>query len=380
MKDLEAIGFHMPTEVLFGEGISRRTGEQALALGRKALLVTGRSSAEKSGASERMLPSLRSAGVEFDIYDGVEPNPTCETLAEGADAARSFGARLIIGVGGGSPLDAAKGIAVLATNEGRPDRYFGEEPSIPPLPILAVPTTAGTGSEVTPYAVIVDGPAKKTIRSSGLFPRVALVDPELTYSMPPSITADTGMDALSHAVEGILCSRRNSAASHIAMEAVRLTLKHLRQAYDSPQDTDARAGMCAAALLAGVVIAQTGTELIHTMGYTLTLDFGVPHGRANAMLIPAVLRLYSPSNVLGWMCKALGGERVSDKRTGEFIAREIEELNRDVGIEASLGREVRDEDIASFAKAVLANERKMANCHRLPTLDEVKSVFARVLR
>jgi alcohol dehydrogenase class IV len=327
-----------------------------------------------------MLPSLRTAGVDVEIFDGVEPNPTCETLSEGADVARQFGADVVIGAGGGSPLDAAKGIAVLVTNDGPPESYLGADIPSTPLPILAVPTTAGTGSEVTPYSVIVTGSTKKTIRGPGIFPKVALVDPELTYSMPARVTADTGMDALSHALEGILCTNRNLAATHIGMEAVRLTLKHLRQACDSPRNVEARAGMCAAALLAGVVIAQTGTELIHTMGYTLTVEFGVPHGRANAMLIPPVVRMYAPSDVLGWICKALGGKRVSDKRTGEFIARELEELGRDVGIEMSLGREVSDEQLDAFAETVLSNKRKIANCHRPPTQDEVKSIFAGVLR
>lgn len=300
----DTIEFHMPTEVSFGEGVSRQAGQRAHGLGAHALLVTGGSSAKTSGALDRILPSLDEAGVTYEIFDRVEPNPTCDTLEEGGKSARACGAELVIGIGGGSPLDAAKGVAVLATNGGPARRYFGEPPPSEPLPLIAVPTTAGTGSEVTPYAVIVDGADKKTIRTPGIFPRFALVDPELTYSMPPHVTADTGMDALSHALEGILCARRNPAASHIGMEAVRLTLRHLRQACDCPEDTEARSGMCAAALLAGIVIAQTGTELIHAMGYRLTIDFGASHGRANAMLIPPVLRLYAPGEVMGWLCKA----------------------------------------------------------------------------
>ena len=135
----------MPTEVLFGEGISRRAGEQALRFGRKALLVTGRTSGEKSGAFDRMLPSLQDAGVDVEVFDSVEPNPTCETLSAGADAAKQAGADVVIGIGGGSPLDAAKGIAVLVTNEGPPESYLGVDIPNTPLPILAVPTTAGTG-------------------------------------------------------------------------------------------------------------------------------------------------------------------------------------------------------------------------------------------
>ena len=373
----------LPTEVVFGEGASRGIGAHARACGTSALLVAGASSGVASGAFDRILPSLESAGVAVRVYDGVTPNPACPVLSEGADIARSFGADVIIGVGGGSPLDVAKGIAILVTNDGPPERYFSEAPARNPLPILAVPTTAGTGSEVTPYAVIIDdsqgGPRKKSIRHPSLFPRVAIVDPELTCSMPASVTADTGMDALSHAFEGMLSTRRNPAATRIAMESIRLVLRHLRQAFDTPNDADARAGMSAAALLAGVVIAQTGTELIHAMGYALTVDFGVPHGRANAMLIPPVVRLYSPSDVLGWVCKALGGTRVSDKRTGEFIAREIDELIRDVEIQPSLGCEVSDEQLTSLAQTVLDNEQKMESCHRRPTLDEVKYIFARVL-
>ena len=137
--------------------------------------------------------------------------------------------------------------------------------------------------------------------------------------------------------------------------------------------------MAMAALMAGVVIAHTGTELIHTMGYRLTLCFGVPHGRANAMLIPHVVRLYSPCDVIGWLCKSLGGKWVPDRRTGSFIAAEMEELNADIGIEESLGRRISDEELDVLAQGVVSEERKMANCCRRPTKEEVRAIFAAVI-
>ncbi len=371
-------------DILFGAGVSSRTGECASELGCRAFLVTGKSSARKCGALDRVLPSLESAGVEYRIFDAVEPEPAISALSDGAAEAGDFNADMVIGIGGGSPLDAAKGIAVLAVNEGPPQRYFSEEPPNVPLPVVAVPTTAGTGSEVTPYAVIVDTsgdlPVKRTLRTPLIFPKVALVDPELTYSMPASVTADTGMDTLAHALEGCLCTKRSLATSCMGMEAIRMVLRHLRQACDSPQNADARSGMCMAALLAGVVITHTGTELAHRMGYVLTLRFGVPHGRAIAIIMPHVVRLYSPCDALGWICKSLGGKGVPDRKTGEFIAREIEELITDVGIESSLGRNVSDKEISSCALEVVSDERKMTNCSRRPSLEELKTIFTRVVR
>ena len=376
--------FDLPTEVFFGEGCSSEAGQCTSRHGRKALLVTGRSSARSSGALARVLPSLEAAGVEVSIFDAVEPNPTTKTVSDGAAHAKNYKADVIVGIGGGSPLDAAKGIAILATNDGPPQKYFGEEPSNEPLPVIAVPTTSGTGSEVTPYAIITDISgdieAKRTMRSLSIFPKAALVDPELTYSMPPTVTADTGMDALSHAVEGCLCTKRSIATNFIAMESIRLILRHLRQAYDMPRDADARSGMCHAALLAGTVISQTGTELIHSMGYRLTLRYGVPHGRANAMVMPAVVRLYSPCEPVGWMCKALGGKWVPDRRTERSIAGEISELARDVGIDMSLRVDVSDDELDALADGVVSEERKMANCFRRPTRDEVRTIFVEALR
>lgn len=372
----------LPTEVLFGEGVSSQAGECAAKMGSRALLVTGKSSAQKCGALDRILPSLKSAGVEIAVFDDVEPNPSISTLSEGAGRARDFNADIIIGIGGGSPLDAAKGIAVVAVNEEPPERYFSEVPENDPLPVIAVPTTSGTGSEITPYAVITDTstdtPAKRTIRSPLIYPRFALVDPELTYSMPASVTADTGMDAFSHALEGCLCSKRNPVTDAIAMKAICLILKHLRQAYDSPENADARSGMSMASFLSGVVIAHTGTELIHSMGYRLTLRFGVPHGRANAMLMPHVIRLYSPCDALGWLCKSLGGKWVPDRKTGNFIADEIEELNTDIGIDGSLKQHISSGELDALAQEIVSEERKMANCCRRPTAKEVRAIFAAV--
>ncbi len=283
---MDGFRMHVPTEVLFGAGVVDRLAEVAGRYGRRPLLVTGRHAARETGLLDRVLRQV----PEAVLFDQVEENPATATCAAGAARARENHCDVVVALGGGSPMDAAKGIAVLANNPGPFGAWFGAPLPGNCLPIVAVPTTAGTGSEVTPYAVLVneDEAAKRTLAGDALFPRAALLDPELTLTLPRATTIATGLDALSQAMEGIVSRKATPYTDFLGLECCRIVREWLPRAAAHGGDIDARAHMLYAALLSGIVIAHTGTTLVHGMGYCLTLEFGIAHGLANGVLLAPV--------------------------------------------------------------------------------------------
>ena len=282
--------FNLPTKIYFGNG-SLKELKEAKSLGRSALLVTGKHFAKSSGLLKKVESILVKEKIKTTEFCGVEENPSVETVEKGGELARRKKCDFIIGLGGGSPMDAAKGIAVLATNSGGLRKYFGSEKlKNSPLPILAIPTTAGTGSEVTRYAVINDwqDKTKKVVSSFSILPRIAIVDPSLTLTLPDNLTASTGMDAFSHALEGYLSSDANSLTDIFSQEAIKIIRESLLLLLKR-KTLPLREKLSLASLYAGIVINHTGTIIVHGMGYPLTLDYGVQHGAANALLLPYVM-------------------------------------------------------------------------------------------
>ena len=284
---MQSYRYLMPTEVVFETGGLDRLGALCAGLGKRPLIVTGRHAARATGLLDRVLKQFPDAAV----YDAVEENPTTLNCDAGGEYCRDAGCDFVIALGGGSAMDAAKAIAALAPRPVTCTELL-DAPSLPEgvLPIVAIPTTAGTGSEVTPYAVLVDPDrhAKRTLRGHALFPRFALLDPSITVSLPRDITAATGFDALSQGMEGFLSLRATPFGDILALETCRLVKRCLSQALDRPGNLDARAAMLQAAMLSGCVIAQSGTTLVHGMGYYLTLHCGLAHGLANALLLGPV--------------------------------------------------------------------------------------------
>lgn len=264
-----------------------------LVAGQRVFIVTGKSSAAASGALADALEALQGAGCACEVYSGVENNPTQANCMEGAARARAFGAQAVLGIGGGSPLDAAKAVAVLATNPQLADVFAPHD--VPALPIYAVPTTAGTGSEVTQYSImtIQGGTTKKSFSGNDLFPRAAFLDAAYTASLPVQIAADTACDAVSHAVESVLTPSSNAASELYALESLRL-LSRYAPAIRKGADGEARLQLLWAAALAGVAIAQTGTGLVHALGYALTCRENLPHGRANGLLLASFVKRCQP--------------------------------------------------------------------------------------
>lgn len=338
---MKRFDYFAPTQIRFGAGRAAEIGAQAAAYGRKALLVTGRGDSILAPLYRRVLENLAAAGVECAHFDGVIPNPTTEVVSAGARLARDFEAQVVIGVGGGSSLDAAKAIAVEATHPGTAWDYlhFTLGPSAKTLPILCMGTTAGTGSQVTPCAVLTN-PAlsdKSAIWHENIYPRVAIVDPELTLTMPREVTAQTGFDAFCHSFEAYLSRGSNPMVECLALEAIRLIARFLPRALDDGGDLEARGQMVWADTLGGLANASGGVTLPHGLGMQVGGHCPwVTHGQALAAIYPAFARFTWRDAVLQFarVGRILDPslESLSDEGAAEGCCAAIDDLLQRIGL------------------------------------------------
>jgi alcohol dehydrogenase len=288
-----ASSFNIPSSVIIGGGASAELLPQLRRLGAKRVLVVTDAFMVKSGVVARLLAPLQESGMEVAVFDGVQPDPTVQNVRDGLALYRSSGAEAVVAIGGGSPLDAGKAISILTTNPEPLADYMGYH-KIPKAgaPLLAIPTTAGTGSEVTKVAVITDTErdVKMMILDQHLLPVVALVDYELTLSMPAPLTAHVGVDTLTHGIEAYLSRKASEMTDPIALSCIRLAATHLVKAWEEPGNLAAREGMMLSATQGGMAFANSSVCLVHGMSRPLGLLFHIPHGLSNAMLLPAVTR------------------------------------------------------------------------------------------
>lgn len=285
--------FRFPVQVVFGEGSLPEVRHFVKSFGRHALLVTGGGPTSQLPAVQVLQDLLTAEGIAVTFFPEVESDPGVETVERGVAVARENGCDFVIGLGGGSPMDAAKVIAARLNNEGDVSSWEGTG-RIPRRgkPLICIPTTAGTGSEVTWVAVITGGKRrqKMSLVSQHLYPLLAIIDPELTYSMPPELTAATGMDALTHAVESCVARRSWETTRALSLQAVRLIFTYLERACQDGSDREARHGMSLASFLAGFAFTTSGLGLSHALAHALGSHFAIHHGKANALLLPHVMR------------------------------------------------------------------------------------------
>ncbi len=286
--------FRTVEKIVTGRGCLAELGNEAARLGRRALLVTGRRAMREAGILDRAIEILREAGCEASVYDDVPPEPTVDTVNAGRSTLGEKGGNLVIGLGGGSVIDVAKAIGGLALSESGCAAHFHGEP-LPGegVPIIAIPTTSGTGAEVTRNSVLSAGaePIKQSIRGDVLYPRVALVDPELTVPLPPAVTARSGMDALTQAIEGFWSIHATPITDGLAFQAIRLIVGSLIRAYEDGEDIDAREAMSYGSLTAGMAFANARLGAVHGLAHPLGVRYGIPHGEVCAILLPHVMRL-----------------------------------------------------------------------------------------
>jgi alcohol dehydrogenase class IV len=276
----------------FGAGSIARLPDAVKSLGAsRAFLVTD-AGLVAGGIAGGIATRLGDAGLEVVVYSELRPNPAIEDIAAGASALRRFGQSVVVGLGGGTSLDGAKGISLAAANDVPVrDLDYRNQRVNPGLPVIAVPTTAGTGSETNSFGVIEDHEAgrKFYIGNPSVQPRVVILDPELTAGLPPAPTAATGVDALTHALESLMARQANPFSHGVALEVIRSVHTWLPVAVESGEDLEARAQMLLAAHLAGLAFANTGLGLAHALAHTLSAMLGTVHGVALAVVLPAVL-------------------------------------------------------------------------------------------
>ncbi|MEA1962432.1 MAG: iron-containing alcohol dehydrogenase family protein [Bacillota bacterium] len=281
-----------PTKVFFGRGVVQEQAMELQTLGSKALIVTGKGgSSRRNGALDDVCAALEKASIEWEIFDEVEANPSVGNVRRGSEIARSIKADFVIGVGGGSPIDAAKGIAIVRLNEISDEDLFnlnyGEV-----LPIVAVPTTAGTGTEVTSASILTSDKfqTKIGIRSTSLIPKIAYLDPAYTSQMPWQITADTAVDAYSHAIESYLSFKNTPLSTLFSEKALHILGRELKViAQKKELKSKNRDALMYGSYLAGMAISLTGVSIPHAIGYSLTYFKGLSHGQANGIVLPAWL-------------------------------------------------------------------------------------------
>ena len=284
--------YYMPTKVIAGVDVVKQNRSNLL-IGTKAMIVTGKTSGMRSGALQDVTELLDEHHIPYLIYDCIENNPSIESTVEGGKVAREFGADFLIGIGGGSPLDACKAIAVYAMNEPISgssfdvyDIFKGSYPN-KPLPMVAIPTTAGTGSEVTQYAILTlhDEKNKRSFTSPDVFYRTAFLDGRYMMNLPLQIARNTAIDAISHLIESYTVSGSSPASEYMALEGLRQMGKQLDNLKNGSLDVESCTNLLWAACLGGCVIAQTGVTIVHSMGYPLTYYKDIPHGMANGWLL-----------------------------------------------------------------------------------------------
>lgn len=369
--------YEIPTAIEFGCGSIQKLASHVKALRGSRVLVVSDPGVVKAGVVERVIEPLRSAGIPFEIFSDIESDPDIASVEKGTAQARVGGCDLIVGVGGGSSLDTAKAIGIMLTNDGHIRDYVGlGKVKKRPAPVIAVPTTAGTGSELTIWSVLSDKERKVKLSVGSIYncSALALLDPELTVPLPPLVTAYTGMDALTHALESYVNLNTQPISEGMSLQAMKLIAANLRLAVANGNNLEARANMLLASTIAAMAFNSTRLGLAHALALPLGAHFGIPHGLVNAILLPEVMRY----NLIGNLRKfaeiaAIFGERTEQLSLREAAERSIEavrRLNRDIGIIQTLSDfGVREEHLEMIANEAMESGNVPVNPVRATAKD-----------
>ena len=359
--------FFNPTRVFFGNDVIKDNFNHIDELGNKPLIVTGKNSARVSGALDDVLSVLKRLNKEWVIFDEVKENPTYDLIEKGKEIGLNEDVDFIIGIGGGSPMDASKAISVLIANDFLEvkDLYTGDYDVA--LPIVEVPTTSGTGSEVTQYSVLTSMDGKKAGFSSEVnFPDICFVDPKYTLNLSKELTLTTVIDALAHAVEGSISTKATDISNLMAKEAIKLIKENLSKCLKDLSNIEYRERLSKASMLAGMVISQTGTTLPHSLGYSVTVKYGVRHGIATAIFLPSVLKKIEKENPN--KLEILNSVFKSVENFSKFL--------NEVGIFDSLPT-LKKEDIVEFSNAVIRSSHVGVTPATF-TVEDIKKLYLEV--
>jgi alcohol dehydrogenase class IV len=373
--------FQIPTQIIYGKDSLHQLGELAGKLNISKVQVITDPGVASSGVLEQVLNQLKNSAISWTVFDQVEVNPTVNTVDKAAAAYKDEACQGVIALGGGSPLDAGKAVGVLATNPGTASDYLGvDKVKIPSAPVIAIPTTAGTAAEITDVTVLSD-PVKKAkigLRSAYVAPRVALLDPVLTLGLPPVPTRDSGLDALTHAIEAFICVNAWAASDALVLRAISLIGKYLRTAVHNGKDLEARDGMLTASLLAGMAFHNTKLTLVHAITGPLGGAFNLPHGAINAIILPHAMQFMLPGAIEKYTQVAAAlGENVyglSHRQAAEKAVSAVKQLSEDVGLPSGLSfYGVKDEDLVPLSKTI-AGSFMVPLAPRVANADEILAV------
>ena len=372
----------------FGPGARKELPEVLNRLGGKKVFVVTDKGLLKFGVAKMVTDVMDEAGIPYEIFSEVKPNPTVTNVKDGLKAFKESKANVIVAIGGGSAMDTAKGIGIVANNP-----EFGDIVSLEgcaptkhkSVPIVALPTTAGTAAETTINYVIIDEDKQKKMVcvDPNDIPAVAIIDAELMYSLPKGLTAATGMDALTHAIEGYITKGAWEMSDMFELEAIRMISKYLPVAVEEPTNADARNGMAVAQYIAGMAFSNVGLGLVHGMAHPMGSLFDVPHGVANALLLPTIMEFNMPAclNKYPEIAKAMGIDvsGMTKEQASQAACDAVKELAIKVGIPQHLSElGITAEDIPALAQQALEDVCTPGN-PRDVTLDDIKALYAKLL-
>lgn len=359
--------YSMPTDIYFGRDVILKNDEAFSKFGSRALVVTGKSSAKENGSYDDIKQVLANTGIDHILFDEVEENPSLETIEKGRQVGVQKRVDFIIGIGGGSAMDAAKAIAVFIKNpELNMDNIF-EQGELDSIPVIAVATTSGTGSEVTQYSIVTSN-KEKTKKNLGqkVFPKLAFIDSKYTHDLPYDITVNTAIDAFTHLVEGYLNTNSSYMSDIYGEKGFELFKYCFKKLLDKDLDQEFRERVMLASTLAGIQISQTGTSLPHGMGYPLTYYKGLPHGLANGVLTMEYLKSFKDKAKIDRMLALLGLDKLCDL---ESILTRLIDVKLDIN----------EDEIYEYSRAFVSNKAKLKNHTEKVGLEDIIAIYKRSL-
>lgn len=384
---MDTFQFQATTKILFGVDEVRKVVDEAHILQAKKLFIVTDKGIVRAGLLDRVTKPLDDAGIDYVAFDDIEPNPKTSTILEGAAVMREAQANVVVGLGGGSPMDAAKAIAVMAINEGLIEQYcgVGSDPwPEPPAPIIAIPTTAGTGAEVSGAAMLnlVSESRKVDMFGKTILPVTAILDPKLTEGLPPNLTACTGIDALNHAFEAYIASYSNTFTDTYAEKAIELAINNIRRVYKHPDDLEARGHMLISSTMA-VLAANAGLGVVHSLAQTIGGYYDAPHGLSIAIcFVPGIeYNLTVEQKKLARISQIMGTDTsgLSLEEAAKSVIPALQNLLRDLDIPTgfdTLG--VKEKDIPRLAEIAMLDGCTPTNPRPLD-VDAFTTLFERGL-
>lgn len=374
--------FYAPTKIVFGSGSIGTIADEVKALGASRVLIATDKGVAKAGVLQKVVDPLKAAGLDVTVYDEVEPNPSVATVEKCHKLFVQNGCQLAIGLGGGSSMDTAKATCILATNPGPITQYEGANkfPNTP-APSIAIPTTAGTGAEVTQSLVVTDTTRnyKVSVRSTLNVCKTALLDPQLLTSLPPAIVASTGMDALSHAVESYISVMASPLTEALSLEAIRVIASRLRAFVANPSDESAATDMLYASMTAGLAFANGRVVAVHAIAHALGGHFHTPHGVACSLMLPPVLEfcVEAAPEKLARIAEVMGEDisGLSQQQAARRAVAAVARLASEIGVPTRLT----EVGVTADKIDVLAADSEASGIQnttpRKPSLDEIKALI-----